>query len=92
MSVFSDFPCGLMYTLAYEDTNYNDSRPSVCQALLLLGLREYGIGCMSQGWLYVGKSRELSLSDKALTICIRYGMPYGGPSSFAPFSYILKSL
>ncbi|KAF8445677.1 fungal-specific transcription factor domain-containing protein [Boletus edulis BED1] len=29
-------------------------RASTCQALLLLGHREFGIGSMEQGWLYIG--------------------------------------
>jgi hypothetical protein len=31
------------------------SRPSTCQALLLLGYREFGIGSMEQGWIYIGE-------------------------------------
>ncbi|KAI0057305.1 hypothetical protein BV25DRAFT_1831290 [Artomyces pyxidatus] len=30
------------------------SRPVTCQALLLMGYREIGIGAMAQSWLYVG--------------------------------------
>ncbi|KAF7978567.1 hypothetical protein HWV62_45496 [Athelia sp. TMB] len=30
------------------------SRPSTCQALLLLGYREIGIGAMAQAWVFVG--------------------------------------
>lgn len=41
--------------LTLPDTVYEDSRPSVCQALLLLGLREYGIGCTAQGWAFTGE-------------------------------------
>lgn len=37
------------------DTLYEESRPSVCQALLLLGLREFGLGSLAQGWMYVGE-------------------------------------
>ncbi|KAF8215918.1 fungal-specific transcription factor domain-containing protein [Mycena galopus ATCC 62051] len=29
------------------------SRPSTCQTLLLLGYREFGIGSMEQGWIYI---------------------------------------
>ncbi|KAJ3556519.1 hypothetical protein NM688_g1984 [Phlebia brevispora] len=43
------------------NTVYEDSRPSVCQALLLLGLREYGIGCMAQGWLYTGMGCRMAI-------------------------------
>lgn len=38
----------------YTDTQYEDSKPSTCQALLLLGLREFGMGYLSQGWMYTG--------------------------------------
>lgn len=30
------------------------SRPSTVQALLLLGFREFGIGSMEHGWLFIG--------------------------------------
>ncbi|KAF7793390.1 hypothetical protein EIP86_004502 [Pleurotus ostreatoroseus] len=43
------------------NTVYEDSRPSVCQALLLLGLREFGIGCMAQGWLYTGMGCRMAI-------------------------------
>ena len=33
---------------------YASSRPTTCQALLLLAFREIGIGAMAQAWLYVG--------------------------------------
>lgn len=36
------------------DRTYSSSRPSTCQALLLMGYREIGIGAMAQSWLYVG--------------------------------------
>lgn len=36
------------------DRLYSTSRPSTCQALLLMGYREIGIGAMAQSWLYVG--------------------------------------
>ena len=36
------------------DQTYASSRPSTCQALLLLSYREIGIGAMAQAWLYVG--------------------------------------
>ncbi|KIM41432.1 hypothetical protein M413DRAFT_18957 [Hebeloma cylindrosporum] len=36
------------------DSTYSSSRPSTCQALLLLGYREIGIGAMAQAWTYIG--------------------------------------
>ncbi|TFK29468.1 hypothetical protein FA15DRAFT_752599 [Coprinopsis marcescibilis] len=36
------------------DKTYSSSRPSTCQALLLLGYREVGIGAMAQAWTYIG--------------------------------------
>ncbi|KAI0694111.1 fungal-specific transcription factor domain-containing protein [Cytidiella melzeri] len=36
------------------DSSYAQSRASTCQALLLLGYREIGIGAMAQAWLYIG--------------------------------------
>lgn len=39
---------------AILDKTYSSSRPSTCQALLLMGYREIGIGAMAQSWLYVG--------------------------------------
>ena len=36
------------------DRTYASSRPSTCQALLLMAYREIGIGAMAQSWLYVG--------------------------------------
>lgn len=34
--------------------SYSSSRPSTCQALLLMGYREVGIGAMAQAWTYIG--------------------------------------
>ncbi len=33
---------------------FHRSRPTTVQALLLLGYREFGIGSMEQGWIYIG--------------------------------------
>jgi len=33
---------------------FDRSRPSTVQSLLLLGYREFGIGSMEQGWIYIG--------------------------------------
>ncbi|KAH9941542.1 fungal-specific transcription factor domain-containing protein [Amylocystis lapponica] len=42
------------------DSTYAASRPSTCQALLLLGYREVGIGAMAQAWLYVGMAVRMA--------------------------------
>ena len=42
------------------DRTYAASRPSTCQALLLLGFREVGIGAMAQAWLYVGMAVRMA--------------------------------
>ncbi|CDO71521.1 hypothetical protein BN946_scf184910.g20 [Trametes cinnabarina] len=42
------------------DRTYAASRPSTCQALLLLGYREVGIGAMAQAWLYVGMAVRMA--------------------------------
>lgn len=34
---------------------FHISRPSTVQSLLLLGYREFGIGSMEQGWIFIGK-------------------------------------
>ncbi|KAL4070710.1 fungal-specific transcription factor domain-containing protein [Scleroderma citrinum] len=40
---------------------YQSCRASTCQALLLLGHREFGIGSMEQGWLYIGMAIRMAL-------------------------------
>ena len=42
------------------DSSYAQSRPSTCQALLLLGYREIGIGAMAQAWLYIGMAVRMA--------------------------------
>ena len=42
------------------DRTYAQSRPSTCQALLLLGYREIGIGAMAQAWLYIGMAVRMA--------------------------------
>ncbi|KAJ7897143.1 fungal-specific transcription factor domain-containing protein [Mycena olivaceomarginata] len=37
------------------------SRPSTCQTLLLLGYREFGIGSMEQGWIYIGMAIRMAV-------------------------------
>lgn len=42
------------------DSTYANSRPSTCQALLLLGYREIGIGAMAQAWVYIGMAVRMA--------------------------------
>ncbi|KAL6306894.1 fungal-specific transcription factor domain-containing protein [Sparassis latifolia] len=42
------------------DASYAASRPSTCQALLLMGYREIAIGAMAQAWLYVGMAVRMA--------------------------------
>ncbi|KAI0800103.1 fungal-specific transcription factor domain-containing protein [Fomes fomentarius] len=50
------------------DRTYAASRPSTCQALLLLGFREVGIGAMAQAWLYLGMAVRMA-QDLGLHKC-----------------------
>jgi hypothetical protein len=42
------------------DKSYASSRPSTCQALLLMGYREIGIGAMAQAWIYIGMAIRMA--------------------------------
>ncbi|TFK31644.1 fungal-specific transcription factor domain-containing protein [Crucibulum laeve] len=42
------------------DGTYASSRPSTCQALLLMGHREIGIGAMAQAWTYIGMAIRMA--------------------------------
>ncbi|KAG6817027.1 hypothetical protein H0H87_000651 [Tephrocybe sp. NHM501043] len=42
------------------DATYAASRPSTCQALLLMGYREIGIGAMAQAWTYIGMAIRMA--------------------------------
>ena len=42
------------------DRAYSSSRPSTCQALLLMAYREIGIGAMAQSWLYTGMAVRMA--------------------------------
>lgn len=42
------------------DTSYALSRPSTCQALLLMGYREIGIGAMALAWTYIGMAIRMA--------------------------------
>ncbi|KAI0351048.1 hypothetical protein OH77DRAFT_1593133 [Trametes cingulata] len=43
------------------DTMYHESRTSTVQALILLGMREYGIGSLEEGWLHIGMAVRMAL-------------------------------
>ncbi|KAH8099263.1 fungal-specific transcription factor domain-containing protein [Cristinia sonorae] len=43
------------------NTVYQHSRPCTCQALLLMGIREFGVGSMEQGWLFVGMACRMAV-------------------------------
>ncbi|KAG6909434.1 hypothetical protein DXG01_000588 [Tephrocybe rancida] len=45
---------------AILDASYAASRPSTCQALLLMGYREVGIGAMAQAWTYIGMAIRMA--------------------------------
>jgi hypothetical protein len=51
------------------DTSYASSRANTCQALLLMGYREIGIGAMALAWTYVGMAirmaQDLGMHRKA---------------------------
>ncbi|KAH9944687.1 fungal-specific transcription factor domain-containing protein [Amylocystis lapponica] len=42
------------------DTMYQESRTSTCQALILLGVREFGIGSLEEGWLHIGMALRMA--------------------------------
>ncbi|KAG6888743.1 hypothetical protein C0992_007586 [Termitomyces sp. T32_za158] len=50
----------LNHAKAIMDNSYASSRPSTCQALLLLGYREIGIGAMAQAWTYIGMAIRMA--------------------------------
>ncbi|KAI0652011.1 fungal-specific transcription factor domain-containing protein [Trametes meyenii] len=43
------------------DRKYQTSRPSTCQALLLLAIREFGMSAMDEGWLYSGMALRMAI-------------------------------
>ena len=68
---------------ALVDRTYAASRPSTCQALLLLGYREVGIGAMTQAWLYVGMAVHMA-QDLGLHKSAERWTCVGGRSLFSP--------
>ncbi|TBU44710.1 fungal-specific transcription factor domain-containing protein [Dichomitus squalens] len=43
------------------DTIYQESRSSTVQALVLLGMREFGAGSLEEGWLHIGMAIRMAL-------------------------------
>ncbi|KAI0766865.1 fungal-specific transcription factor domain-containing protein [Trametes elegans] len=43
------------------DTMYHESRSTTVQALVLLGIREFGIGILEEGWLHIGMAVRMAL-------------------------------
>ncbi|KAL0951642.1 hypothetical protein HGRIS_008322 [Hohenbuehelia grisea] len=43
------------------DRLFHRSRPTTVQALLLLGYREFGIGSMEQGWIFIGMAIRMAI-------------------------------
>jgi Fungal specific transcription factor domain len=64
------------------DSSYSSSRPATCQALLLMGYREIGIGAMAQAWLYVGMAIRMA-QDLGIHKSADQWM-HGGTSLFSP--------
>jgi Fungal specific transcription factor domain len=64
------------------DLSYCSSRPATCQALLLMGYREIGIGAMAQAWLYVGMAIRMA-QDLGIHKSADRWM-HGGTSLFTP--------
>ncbi|KAI0249787.1 fungal-specific transcription factor domain-containing protein [Lactifluus subvellereus] len=64
------------------DSSYSSSRPATCQALLLMGYREIGIGAMAQAWLYVGMAIRMA-QDLGMHKSADQWM-HGGTSLFTP--------
>ncbi|PIL33993.1 hypothetical protein GSI_03701 [Ganoderma sinense ZZ0214-1] len=42
------------------DTIYHESRSSTVQALILLGIREFGAGSLEEGWLHIGMATRMA--------------------------------
>lgn len=51
------------------DRTYASTRPSTCQALLLMAYREIGIGAMAQSWLYTGMAIRMVCGGGAFFLC-----------------------
>ncbi len=44
----------------HMESIHASSRPTTCQALLLMGYREIGIGAMAQAWTYIGMAIRMA--------------------------------
>ncbi|KAK7019960.1 Zn(2)-C6 fungal-type domain-containing protein [Favolaschia claudopus] len=68
------------------DSSYASSRASTCQALLLMGFREIGIGAMAQAWIYIGMAvrmaQDLGMQRDA-DGWVRAGVRVGGKYTYA---------
>jgi len=64
------------------DSSYSSSRAATCQALLLMGYREIGIGAMAQAWFYVGMAIRMA-QDLGIHKNADQWM-HGGRSLFTP--------
>ncbi|KAI0267274.1 fungal-specific transcription factor domain-containing protein [Gloeopeniophorella convolvens] len=64
------------------NSSYSASRSATCQALLLMGYREIGIGAMAQAWLYVGMAIRMA-QDLGIHKSADRWM-HGGTSLFSP--------
>jgi hypothetical protein len=64
------------------DSSYASSRAATCQALLLMGYREIGIGAMAQAWLYLGMAIRMA-QDLGIHKNADQWM-HGGTSLFTP--------
>ncbi|OCH89005.1 hypothetical protein OBBRIDRAFT_794671 [Obba rivulosa] len=42
------------------DTMYQESRTSTCQALILLGVRGFGVGSVEEGWIHIGMAIRMA--------------------------------
>ena len=42
------------------ERSYVNSQPETCQALLLMGYREIGIGAMAEAWTYIGMAIRMA--------------------------------
>lgn len=52
------------------DRTYHLSHPTICQSLLLLGIREVGMGATAQAWLYFGRCISIfSLRTDGVYVC-----------------------
>ncbi|KAF8178184.1 fungal-specific transcription factor domain-containing protein [Mycena galopus ATCC 62051] len=70
---------------ALLDNSYASSLASTCQALLLMGFREIGIGAMAQAWIYIGMAvrmaQDLGMqrdADGWVRAGVRIGAKYTG--------------